>query len=404
MKAPSLTIGIEEEYQIVDPRTRELCSYITHVLEGGRVKIAGVKPELHQSTVEVGSCVCETVQEARREMIRLRRVVSDLAGQRGLRIMASGTHPFSSWIDQQITPLERYLGIEADLQDLARKNLVFGLHVHIGIEDREFLIHTMRIARYFMPHVLALSASSPFWMGRDTGLQSYRSVQWRNFPRTGTPPDFETWADYEYLISTLVRGKAIEDPSKIWWDLRPSHFYPTLEFRVCDMCTRVDEAVTIAALFQAIVAKLWKLRCDNLTFRSYPLTLLSENKWRAVRYGLDGKLIDLGQQGEVPLRRLIDELVGVFLDDVLDELGSREQVEYVSTILSEGSSASRQRAVFERTGELSSVVDHLIRETSCDLPASAPVRPTRHPRRRERPVRRPDSGEDVVLPGPRDLE
>jgi len=404
MKAPSLTIGIEEEYQIVDPRTRELCSYITHVLDRGRVKVAGIKPELHQSTVEVGSRVCETAVEAREEVVRLRRVVSDLAGERSLRIMAAGTHPFSSWIDQQITPLERYLGIEADLQDLARKNLVFGLHVHIGIEDREFLIHTMRIARYFMPHVLALSASSPFWMGRDTGLQSYRSVQWRNFPRTGTPPDFETWADYEYLISTLVRGKAIEDPSKIWWDLRPSHFYPTLEFRVCDMCTRADDAVTIAAVFQAIVAKLWKLRCDNLTFRSYPLTLLSENKWRAVRYGLGGRLIDLGQQGEVPLRQLIGELVGGFLDDVLDELGSREQVERVYGMLEDGSSADRQRAVFERTGELDAVVDHLIRETDCDLTGPAAVPLDRRVRRRDRPSRRADYGGDVALPGPRDPE
>lgn len=404
MKAPSLTLGIEEEYQIVDPRTRELCSYITHVLDGGRVKIAGIKPELHQSTVEVGSCVCETASEARDELVRLRRVVSDLASQKGLRIMAAGTHPFSSWIDQQITPLERYLGIEADLQDLARKNLVFGLHVHVGIEDREFLIHTMRIARYFMPHLLALSTSSPFWMGRDTGLKSYRSVQWRNFPRTGTPPDFETWADYEYLISTLVRGGAIQDPSKIWWDLRPSHFYPTLEFRVCDMCTRVDEAVTVAALFQAIVAKLWKLRCDNLTFRSYPLTLLSENKWRAVRYGLDGKLIDLGQQGEVPLRQLIDELVGGFLDDVLDELGSRSYVEQVSTILSEGTSADRQRAVFEATGELSAVVDHLIQETVRDLPAAASLPEEPPSVRRARPARHRDRGNDVVLPGPRDSE
>ncbi len=381
MKAPSLTLGIEEEYQIVDLRTRELRSYITQVLKDGRVTVKGIKPELHQSVVEVGSCVCDTPAEARRELVRLRTAVNELAGRRGLAIMAAGTHPFSSWVDQEITPLERYLGIESDLQDLARKNLVFGLHVHVGIEDREFLIHTMRIARYFMPHVLALSTSSPFWMGRDTGLHSYRSAQWRKFPRTGTPPDFETWADYEYLITTLVRGGAIEDPSKIWWDLRPSHFYPTLEFRVCDMCTRVDEAITVAAVLQAIVAKLWKLRCDNLTFRAYPLTLLAENKWRAVRYGLDGKLIDLGQQGEVPLRTLIEELIGDFLDDVLDELGSRSEVERALQILSEGSSADRQRGVFRRTGNLESVVDHLVAETAADLAPPVPSPPPRPKRR-----------------------
>lgn len=378
MKAPSLTLGIEEEYQIVDLRTRELRSYITQVLKDGRVTVRGIKPELHQSVVEVGSCVCDTPAQARRELVRLRSAVNELAGRRGLAIMAAGTHPFSSWLDQEITPLERYLGIEADLQDLARKNLVFGLHVHVGIEDREFLMHTMRIARYFMPHVLALSASSPFWMGRDTGLHSYRSVQWRNFPRTGTPPPFETWADYEYLITTLVRGGAIEDPSKIWWDLRPSHFYPTLEFRVCDMCTRVDEAITIAAILQAIVAKLWKLRCDNLTFRSYPLTLLAENKWRAVRYGLDGKLIDLGHEAEVPLRSVIEDLIGDFLDDVLDELGSRSEVERAAEILSRGSSADRQRGVFQRTGNLESVVDHLVSETAIDLAPVAPATPP-HP-------------------------
>ncbi len=377
MRAPSLTLGLEEEYQIVDLRTRLLRSYITQVLKDGRVTVKGIKPELHQSVVEVGSCVCETPAEARRELVRLRQAVSDLAAPRGLAIMAAGTHPFSSWIDQEITPLERYLGIEADLQDLARKNLVFGLHVHVGIEDREFLIDTMRVARYFMPHVLALSASSPFWQGRDTGLHSYRSVQWRNFPRTGTPPAFKTWADYEYLVTELVRGGAIEDPSKIWWDLRPSHFYPTLEFRVCDMCTHVDDAVTIAAILQAIVAKLWKLRCDNLTFRAYPLTLLAENKWRAVRYGLDGKLIDPGQQAEVPLRRLIEQLVGEFLDDVVDDLGSRPEVERALRILEEGTSADRQRAVFQGSNDLNAVVDHLIAETAADLAprASAPEPP-----------------------------
>lgn len=364
MHAPSLTLGVEEEYQIVDPETRELRSYITQILKDGEVTVKDIKPELHQSVVEVGSCVCETAGEVRREISRLRSDVSDLAGEAGLKIMASGTHPFSSWLDQQITPLERYLGVEEDLQEIARRNLIFGMHVHVGIEDREFLIDCHKVARYFLPHLLALSTSSPFWMGRNTGLKSYRCVQWKNFPRTGMPPGFDTYAQYEHIVGTLVKGNAIEDASKIWWDVRPHHLYPTLEFRICDICTRVEEAVCLAAIFQAIVAKLWKLRKDNLTFRVYPLTLLSENKWRAVRYGFDGKLIDLGEGVERRAKELIHELIGDFLDDVLDELGSRREVEYAYTIMEGGSSADRQLRVYEETGDLNAVVDHLIRETA----------------------------------------
>jgi len=365
MKDPSLTLGIEEEYQIVDPATGELRSYITQILDAdGNITVEGVKPELHQSVVEVGSGVCETPAEIREEVIRLRRAVSDLAEKDGLRILAAGTHPFSSWMDQAITPLERYLGVEEDLQDLARKNLIFGMHVHVGIEDKEFLIDAMRVSRYFLPHILALSTSSPFWMGRPTGLKSYRSVQWRNFPRTGIPPTFATYAEYEHILRSLVRANAIEDASKIWWDSRPHHLYPTLEFRLCDICTRVDEAVCIAAIIQAIVAKLWKLRRDNMTFRVYPLSLIEENKWRAVRYGVSGNLLDLGKETERPARDLIEELIGWFLDDVLDDLGSRKQVEYAFTILDGGTSADRQLETFEETGELRAVVERLVAETA----------------------------------------
>lgn len=365
MKPPSLTLGIEEEYQIVDPESGELRSYITQILdEDGQITVEGVKPELHQSVVEVGSSVCESSSDVKAEVIRLRRAVLDLASKNGLRIVAAGTHPFSSWMDQEITPLERYLGVEQDLQDLARKNLIFGMHVHIGIEDKEFLIDAMTVARYFIPHILALSTSSPFWMGRDTGLKSYRSVQFRNFPRTGVPPTFNTWADYEYIVKNLTRAGAIEDASKIWWDLRPHHLYPTLEFRFCDICTRVDEAVCIAAIFQAIVAKLWKLRHDNMTFRVYPLSLIEENKWRAVRYGVAGNLLDLGREAERPAKEVLEELIGWFLDDVLDDLGSREHVEYAFKILEGGSSADRQLAKFEETGDMKAVVTQLIEETA----------------------------------------
>jgi carboxylate-amine ligase len=273
---------------------------------------------------------------------------------------------------QEITPLERYAGVREDLQDLAQRLLIFGTHVHIGIEDREFLIDCMNVVRYMLPHVLTLSTSSPFWLGRNTGLKSYRSVVFRNFPRTGLPPTMESWHEFATMVDGMVNTNCIPNASKIWWDVRPSWSYPTLEFRICDVCTRVEEAVCIGAIFQAIIAKLWKLRRDNLTFRQYGAAFIEENKWRAVRYGLDGKLIDFGQRQQLPARDLIHELVD-YVDDVLDELGSRREVEYAYTILEHGSSADRQLATFERTGSLEAVVDQLIQETveGVDLSMSA---------------------------------
>ena len=365
MKAPSLTIGIEEEYQIVDPETRELRSYITQILDEGRLFLREqVKPELHQSIVEVGSSVCETPAGIRDELVRLRGTVMNLAGKNGLKIAAAGTHPFSSWMTQEITPLERYSGVKQDMQELAQRLLIFGTHVHIGIEDREFLIDAMNVSRYLLPHILCLSTSSPFWMGRTTGLKSYRSIVFRNFPRSGIPRTFQSWSDYTSLVDTLVSTHTIPDGSKIWWDVRPNWSYPTLEFRICDVCTRIEEAVCLAAIFQAIVARLWKLRRDNMTFRVYPHDLVEENKWRAVRYGLDGKLIDFGKQEELPAHELIREMIEWFIGDIVDELGSRKEIEYAYHILQEGSSADRQLATFERTGDLKAVVDQLIQETS----------------------------------------
>jgi carboxylate-amine ligase len=364
MRQPSLTLGLEEEYQIIDPASRELRSYITEILDGDRVTIEEIKPELHQSIVEVGTTVCRTPGELRQEVTRLRGTVRDLVDKSGLRIAAAGTHPFSSWLKQEITPLERYLSVREDLQELAQQNLVFGMHVHVGIEDREFMVDALNVARYFLPHLLCLSTSSPFWMGRQTGLKSYRTVVWRHFPRTGVPRVLTSWGDYTSLVNTMVQSGSIEDASKIWWDVRPHWKYPTLEFRVSDICTRVDEAICIAAIFQAIVAKLWKLRRDNMTFRVYPSDLIEENKWRAVRFGLDGDLIDLGKEREVPARELIQELIEWFLGDVLDELGSRREVEYAFRILEHGSSADRQLATFAETGDLTRVVDHLVEETA----------------------------------------
>ena len=372
MKPPSLTLGIEEEYQIIDPRTRELRSYITEILEGDHLVLEEVKPELHQSMVEIGTKVCRSPAEARAELVRLRRTVMDLAARKDLRIVAAGTHPFSSWITQEITPLERYLGVKQDLADLAQQLLIFGTHVHVGIEDRDFMIDAMNVSRYLLPHVLCLSTSSPFWMGRNTGLKSYRSVVFKNFPRTGIPPEIESYATYEALLDSLVRTNSIPDGSKIWWDVRPHHKFPTLEFRVCDVCTRVDEAVCIAAILQAIIAKLWKLRRDNMTFRVYPQTLIEENKWRAVRFGLDGKLIDFGKEIDLPARTLIRELIEWFIDDVVDDLGSRKEVEYAFRILDEGTSADRQLATYRGTGTFDAVVDQLIQETAEGVLTPAP--------------------------------
>ncbi len=365
MNPPSLSIGIEEEYQIIDPETRELRSYITEILKGDHVVLREhIKPELHQSIVEIGTEICRTPAELREELIRLRGEIVRVAARSGLKIAAAGTHPFSSWLTQEITPYERYMGVKQDMQDLAQQLLIFGTHVHIGIEDREFLIDAMNVARYLLPHVLCLSTSSPFWMGRNTGLKSYRSIIFRNFPRTGIPRVFQSWADYTGMVETLTRTRSIPDGSKIWWDVRPNWSYPTLEVRICDVCTRVDEAVCVAAILQAIIAKCWKLRRDNLTFRVYPAELIEENKWRAVRYGLDGQLIDFGTQRELPARDLVREMIEWFISDVLDDLGSRQEVGYAYRILDEGTSADRQIATFERTGSLQAVVDRLIEETS----------------------------------------
>jgi carboxylate-amine ligase len=364
LEKPSFSLGIEEEYQIIDPETRELRSYITELLAAGKMTLREqVKAELHQSIVEIGTQVCRTPAEARDELVRLRRGVMELAAQKGLKIAAAGTHPFSSWRDQEITPLERYAGVKQDMQELAQRLLIFGTHIHIGIEDHEFMIHAMNVVRYMLPHLLCLSTSSPFWMGRNTGLMSYRSIIFRNFPRTGIPREFRSWNDFTEIVDMLVKTRCMPDGSKIWWDIRPNWNYPTLEIRICDVCTRVDEAICIAALYQAMIYKVWKLQRDNMTFRIYPSDLIEENKWRAVRYGLGGKMIDFGKQAELPAKDLCRELIGWFVDDVVDELGSRKEVEYAFRVLEEGTSADRQLATFQKSGSLQAVVDQLIEET-----------------------------------------
>ncbi|MEM8995820.1 MAG: carboxylate-amine ligase [Acidobacteriota bacterium] len=363
-----LTLGIEEEYQIIDPETRQLASGNQQLLDEG-AKILGeqIKPEFMQSQVEVGTRVCRDISEARSEIVRLRKTVSDLAKVHGLGLAAASTHPISTWSDQTITGAERYRQLEDDLRHVVRRLLIFGMHVHIGIEDPELRIDVMNQARYFMPHVLALTTSSPFFQGRDTGLKSYRTVIFENMPRSGIPPSFRAMSEYKGFIDTLVSTGCIDEPTKIWWDIRPHPKFPTLEFRVCDICTRIDETLCVAAFLQALVAKLIKLRANNQSWRAYRHHLIIENKWRAVRYGLDGKLIDFGQRQQVPLRHLAVELLEL-VDDVVDELGTRQEVEYIHTILAEGSSADRQLATYRRTGKLEAVVDQLMAESieGCD--------------------------------------
>jgi carboxylate-amine ligase len=371
MAGQQLTIGIEEEFQIVDS-DGELKAHIDELLTAARPSLGeDVKAELLQSVVEVGTRICANVDEARAEVHRLRGSLSSLLEREGLRLVSAGTHPFSRWQDQRVTEMERYKLFEEEMQDLVRELLIFGMHVHVGIADPEARIEVMNEARYFLPHLLALSTSSPFWMRRRTGLKSYRSVVWSRFPRSGIPPEFGSYDDFENYVELLVKTNTIENGKSIWWDLRPHWQYPTIEFRVCDAATRVDEAVCLAALIQAICAKLLKLRSQNLGFRKYPPTLIHENKFRAFRWGLDGRLIDFGKQREIPMRDLAVELVE-FVDDVVDELGSRKDVEYVHTILQEGTSADRQLAIHQASGgDMRAVVEHLMHETLIGVPPPA---------------------------------
>ena len=321
-----------------------------------------VKAEMHQAVVEVGTTVCANVEEARKDLLNLRRTVSNVAKDLGLRIGAAGTHPFSHWSTQLITPNPRYDEIVNELQDAARSNLIFGLHVHVGIADKNMAMHIANSVRYFLPHVYALSTNSPFWEGRNTGFKSFRSKVFDKFPRTGIPDYFNTYEDFICYINILVKTGCIDNAKKIWWDLRVHPFFPTIEFRICDIPMLVDETIAIAAIFQALVVKLYKLRSQNLNFMIYTRALINENKWRAGRYGIDGKMIDFGKEEEVKTRMLIGELLE-FIDDVVDELGSRDAINYVQTILDHGTGADRQLKVFEETKDMKKVVDFILDET-----------------------------------------
>jgi glutamate---cysteine ligase / carboxylate-amine ligase len=362
-KKHTFTLGIEEEFAIIDPETRELRSHIQEILEGGKVTFKEqIKPEMHQSVVELGTEICQSIVDAHAHVIELRSRLAELAARSGLKIASVGTHPFSHWRDQLITQGERYQEIVKDMQQLARANLIFGLHVHVGIPDREMAIHVMNQARYFLPHIYALSVNSPFWVGQDTGLKGYRLKVFERFPRTGIPDAFESLSEYEDYCKLLVKTGCIDNAKKIWWDIRLHPFFDTLEVRVCDAQTRVDDTLAIAALIQAVIAKLFKLLWKNTTFRIYRRRLLDENRWRAARYGIDGKLIDFGREAEVEERSLLNELLE-FVASEADELGTHREMAHIERIIREGTGADRQLAVWERTHDMKAVVDHIVAET-----------------------------------------
>jgi carboxylate-amine ligase len=374
---PSFTLGIEEEFQTVDPDTRDLRSHIhAEIISKSKKQLQErVKPEMHQSVVEVGTGICKNIKEAKAEVFELRHHIVELANENGLRVAAAGTHPFAAWHRQDIFPDKRYETIVEDMQQVARANLIFGLHVHIGIEDKEATIHLMNAARYFLPHILALSVNSPFWMGRNTGLHSYRCKVFDKFPRTNIPDYFQSYGEYESFINLLIKTNCIDNAKKIWWDMRPHPFFGTLEFRICDIPMRADETIALAALMQAVIVKLYRLYASNMGFRLYRRALIMENKWRASRYGIRGKLIDFGRQIELPAPDLIHELLQ-FVDDVVDELDSREEINYVHKILEMGTGADRQLRVYDQTHDLKAVVDYIIEETKVGLdhPVQIPVK------------------------------
>ncbi len=358
------TLGIEEEFQIIDPKTRDLCGVVSELVEAqSALDQVSLQHELHQSMVEVATGICHNVKEARRDVISNRRTLARIARRAGMAIGAASTHPFALWEDQQTSEQSRYTALVGELQDMARANLIFGMHIHVGLPDREELIAVYNQARYFLPHLLALSTSSPFWHGRRTGMRSTRTLIFQRLPRTGIPERFESYADFDSFVKTLIKTGCIDDHRRIWWDIRPHPTFDTLEFRICDLPTRVDHVIAIAALAQAIVAKLAALHRKNLSFASHRAAMMNENKWRAARYGVGGQLIDFRKASAAPFASLTDEILE-FVDDVVDDLGSRDEVmNGIPEILRDGTSADQQLAVYKESGSHEAVVDYILEET-----------------------------------------
>ena len=372
IERPEFTIGIEEEYLVVDRESRDLFEQPPQEMWDALGEVLGsqVTQEFLQAQIEVGTKVCTKVSEAREDLANLRRDLSKVVSEYGAAIIASSTHPFANWAKQETTNDPRYMRIRADYQQVARQLVICGMHVHVGIADQHLRIDLMNQARYFLPHLLALSTSSPFWDGAVTGLHAYRLVIFQNLPRTGMPEEFDSWGEYERYVEILVNAGLIEDASKLWWDIRPSSRYPTLEMRISDVCTRLDDAITVAALYQCLLGFLYRLRRNNQRWRVYSPGMIDENVWRAQRYGIEGSLVDFGKGALVPFADLVEEMIELLAQDAV-EFDARDEIRHARTIVSEGTSAHRQIAAYERALEdgaaeheaLQAVVDELIVDT-----------------------------------------
>lgn len=370
---PTFTLGIEEEYLLVDKETRGLVVDPPDTLMAEAEEKCGpqVTPELLMSQIEIGTKVCNNIQEAHEDLARLRRNIIDVANRHGLAPIAASTHPFSSWTEQKHTRKERYNTLTHEMQGAARRLLICGMHVHVGIDNDELRIDLMNQLSYFLPHLLALSCSSPFWNGRDTGLKSYRLTIFDALPRTGLPERFASWAEYERHVGILIDAGLIEDSTKIWWDLRPSARYPTLETRIMDVCTRLDDTVALASLLLCVLRMLYRLRTHNQRWRIYTPMLIRENRWRAMRYSFDEGLIDLAKGAVVPFEDLLDELLSLVAQDAR-ALGCVNELARVRDILTRGTSSHRQLKDYELErangasveDSLKSVVDTLIIDTA----------------------------------------
>lgn len=359
------TIGVEEEYQIINPVTRELRSRVEHVLPKAQ-KVLGeeVQPEAQRSQIEIGTPICRTLADVRSELVRLRREVIVAAQKDGNQIAAAGTHPFSHWDEQQLTPKERYQGLMRDYQQLTRELVIFGCHVHVGISDRELAIRVMNRSRVWLAPLLALSASSPFWLGTDTGYASYRTEIWSRWPLSGPPLIFESLAEYEALVQALVATKSVEEATKIYWDVRLSERFPTVEFRVTDVCQTVDEAVMVAGLVRALARTCYEQARRDEPFPAVRHELIRAAHWHAARYGLDEDLIDVGATKAVPASKLIESFLS-FVRPSLEEYGDWDEVSFlVHETMQRGTGATRQRKAYKRTGRLEDVVDLIVQETA----------------------------------------
>lgn len=373
-KPASLTLGIEEEFQMVERETGQLSSCIHTVLPRA-VPILGnhVKAEVQQSTIELISDPLSNVTSMRAHLRDMRAQLAQILAEDGLALISAGTHPSARWQEQKTTENERYALLEEEFQEASRSILVYGLHIHVGVEDPELAITLMNQLRSWLPHLLALSTNSPFWEGRLTGIKSYRSVVWRNIFRSGIPEVFPARNDFDRYVQRLIRAGHIESGRMIWWDIRPHAAYPTLEFRICDMPATLDDTIALAALCQALVAKLTWLYQRHLTLQVLPRYFVEEHKWYASRYGLDARIFDFVQERHLTMRESINELLDL-VDDVLDDLGCRREILYLRTLLSSprGTGADRQLYVYQKNELLADVIAHLIQQTMRGIPVSVP--------------------------------